>query len=62
MTSDHKLEYCRLVIFDKCNMNYLIDTDADISVIPPQLNVKAVKSNEYTLYAANGTAIDTFGS
>lgn len=42
--------------------NFLIDTGADISVIPPTGNDKNNRSCQFTLFAANGSTIKTYGS
>lgn len=42
-------------------MCFLIDTGADVSVIPNRLINKRVKCTNFKLYAANGSVIDTFG-
>lgn len=53
----------RLCIQDKSSgLRYLIDTGANVSVIPISNRLRAnIKCNEYKLYAANGTAIKTYG-
>lgn len=51
----------RLIIYDQqTNLRFLIDTGADISVIPPQLKDRK-KQSDIKLYAANGSKIDTYG-
>lgn len=52
----------RLFVTDKStSISFLIDTGADLSIIPP--NSKECKNiSEYKLYAANGTTIKTYGS
>ncbi|UYV74022.1 hypothetical protein LAZ67_11001862 [Cordylochernes scorpioides] len=51
----------RLFVKDKeTGLQFLIDSGADVSVIPP--TDKDVPSNELLLYAANGSKIVTFGS
>lgn len=54
----------RLVITDKFkNTHYLIDTGADISAIPPPKSQKiSLIPQDYILYAANGTQINTYGN
>lgn len=42
-------------------MSFLIDTGADVSVVPYKLLNKRVKCTDFKLYAANGSVIDTFG-
>ncbi|KMQ86124.1 gag-pol polyprotein, partial [Lasius niger] len=52
----------RLIVFDKSSgLNFLIDTGADVSLIPKELVSKAQVSS-FKLYAANGTKINTYGS
>lgn len=53
----------RLFIFDKLTgISFLIDTGADISVLPPNfIESKKIKAIENQLFAANGTSITTFG-
>lgn len=66
-TNDNSSEQCvifRLCIWDQTNnWNYLIDTGADISVVPRKLcsksNVDIIRIPR--LYAANGTKIETYG-
>ncbi|UYV84724.1 hypothetical protein LAZ67_X003220 [Cordylochernes scorpioides] len=51
----------RLFVEDKeTGLQFLIDSGADVSVIPP--TDKDVPSNELLLYAANGSKIVTFGT
>lgn len=51
----------RLFITDRISQkNFLIDTGADVSVIPVSLAEKRNKSN-FTLCAANGAPIATYG-
>ncbi|GBM66744.1 Retrovirus-related Pol polyprotein from transposon 297 [Araneus ventricosus] len=40
---------------------FLIDTDADISVIPPSTSKQHCQKSKLQLFAANGTEIPTFG-
>ncbi|XP_055932984.1 uncharacterized protein LOC129963005 [Argiope bruennichi] len=42
-------------------LNFLVDTGADVSVLPKHYAPKAAPSNELLLIAANGTKIPTFG-
>ena len=42
--------------------NFLIDTGADISVIPPNYKEKCHAPCPFTLHAANGSQIKTYGS
>ena len=54
---------CRLFVRDTLNnLNFLVDTGADVSVLPFTLFDKNPKNINYCLSAANGTQIDTFGS
>ncbi|XP_044740076.1 uncharacterized protein LOC123301404 [Chrysoperla carnea] len=51
----------RLFIFDRSNAyNFLIDTGADINVLPAKNKVYNAPA-EFKLYAANGTTINTYG-
>ena len=53
---------CRLVVHDKSSKkNFLIDSGADISVLPPTYNDR-FSSSKSTLFAANGSEIKTFGN
>ena len=53
----------RLYIEDKrSGLKFLIDTGADVSIIPPSLKDKFLIMDEIKLYAANGTKINTYGS
>lgn len=55
-------EIFRLLINDKkSSYHYLIDSGADVSVIPPQRKEKINSSHSQKLYAANGSEIKTFG-
>ncbi|KAL1518322.1 hypothetical protein ABEB36_001961 [Hypothenemus hampei] len=53
----------RLVVLDRAGMlKFLIDTGADVSVIPNSKSGRYVRpATSFKLYAANGSAIDTFG-
>lgn len=53
----------RLCVLDRnSKLKFLIDTGANVSVIPvAKMNVKKLASDEYKLYAANGTEIETYG-
>lgn len=52
----------RLFIRDKGNdFNFLVDTGADLSVLPPPPNRKITPS-EIKLFAANGSVINTYGT
>jgi len=51
----------RLIIFDKTsNLNFLIDTGADISLLPKKVLFKPLPIN-LKLFAANDSQIDTYG-
>ena len=51
----------RLLVYDKnLNAEFLIDTGADISVLPAK-NFSKRKPAEYKLFAANSTTINTYG-
>ena len=61
--SSNQLHNCRLFVRDTLNnLNFLVDTGADVSVLPHTLFTKGTKSINYCLSAANGTHIDTFGT
>lgn len=52
----------RLFLTDKSSKTqYLIDTGADLSILPASFNHKIRKPDAYTLFAANGTPIKTYG-
>lgn len=52
---------CRLFVYDRKSMrSFLVDTGAEISVVPP-LN-KENKPTFFKLYAANNTKINTYGN
>lgn len=52
---------CRLVIRDKySNLEFLVDTGAEVSVIPPTRADEA-KQSDFQLFAANGSPIKTYG-
>lgn len=62
-TFDHGPQISRLYVTDKSSgRDFLIDTGADISVIPPTSREKGNTSGLYKLYAANGSQIKTYGS
>lgn len=42
-------------------MRFLVDSGADVSIIPPPKNCKKDMSSHFKLYAANGTEIATYG-
>lgn len=51
----------RLCVLDKnSGLKFLIDTGANVSVIPVT-NCKNIACDKYKLYAANGTEIRTYG-
>lgn len=52
---------CRLAIRDKySNLEFLVDTGAEISVVPPRKSDQN-KTSAYKLFAANGSTIKTYG-
>ena len=54
---------CRLFVKDKKNrLLFLIDTGADVSVIPKTCSKFFKLNNDFHLTAANGTVIKTYGS
>lgn len=58
----HQASINRLMITDQqSNRNYLIDTGADVSVIPATPQDLTNSPYTTTLYAANGTRIKTYG-
>lgn len=63
-TANHRIQLSRrLFIKDKNNkFNFLIDTGADLSVIPHTIYRNISKDPVSVLSAANGTSINTFGS
>lgn len=57
-----KMPSTRLFITDTTtNIEYLIDTGADISIIPATAKQKLNKPDDYKLYTANSTTINTYG-
>ena len=59
--SDRRLN--RIVLADRSSkLQFLIDTGADISVIPKTKIASSQVQNNLMLYAANGTKIQTFGT
>lgn len=53
---------CRLFLTDAAtNTKYLIDTGADVSILPASFKLRLKPSDSYTLFAANGTPIRTYG-
>lgn len=62
-TVDRGTKISRLYISDKISGNiFLIDSGADISVIPPNHKEKSYPPCNFNLFAANGTPIKTYGS
>ncbi|GBO28084.1 hypothetical protein AVEN_171904-1 [Araneus ventricosus] len=54
---------CRLVIHDgPSGLNFLVDTGADISVVPPSSAERCKPKSLLNLLAANGTKINTYGT
>ncbi|GBM84476.1 hypothetical protein AVEN_192189-1 [Araneus ventricosus] len=54
---------CRLVIHDRpSGLNFLVDTGADISVVPPSSEERCKPKSLLNLLAANGTKINTYGT
>lgn len=52
----------RLSVTDvNSGLNFLVDTGANVSVIPPSRKNRAFPDNKYKLYAANGSEIKTYG-
>lgn len=55
-------QVARIIVADhNTKIKFLVDTGADVSVIP-RLNKDNNVNREFTLYAANGTEIHTFGT
>lgn len=53
---------CRLFVHDRStNQKFLIDTGSDLSIISASNSEKKKQSNDFKLFAANGTPIATFG-
>lgn len=53
---------CRLFVKDKLsNRDFLIDTGADVSVIPPSFKTSKTSDCGIKIFAANGSSIRTFG-
>lgn len=62
-TVDLGTKVSRLYITDRSSGNdFLIDTGADISVVPPNHKEKRCPPCNFNLLAANGTPIRTYGS
>lgn len=57
----HNLIASLTIIDTNTNAKFLIDTGADISVLPPRPADKRNKYNKTKLYAANGSVISTYG-
>lgn len=57
-----EISNCRLIVIDSCSTKrqYLVDTGAEISVVPPTSSEKKFKT-DFKLYAANATPIETYG-
>ncbi|GBM30905.1 hypothetical protein AVEN_9789-1 [Araneus ventricosus] len=54
---------CRLVIHDRpSGLSFLVDTCADISVVPPSSAERCKPKSLLNLLAANGTKINTYGT
>lgn len=52
----------RLFIFDKqSKIQFLIDSGADVSIIPASIYRKTKQPDTYKLFAANNTTINTYG-
>jgi len=52
----------RLFVTDKVSkQQYLVDTGSDLCVFPHKLLLGRRERTDYTLYAANGTSIPTYG-
>lgn len=62
MTADDSVLVSRLFVFDrKSGFKFLVDTGASISIFPRDPNIHTTPSQEFFLYAANGTKILTYG-
>lgn len=63
MTTDSIEEISsRLYVFDRStNRSYLIDTGADVSVVPKKFYREYNSKSSFQLFAVNGSNIDTFG-
>mgnify|MGYP004574948059 CR=1 FL=1 len=60
--ADYSTRIARLLVADKKTaMSFLVDTGADVSVLPPRFTDKKIKPSFTKLFAANGTAIKTYG-
>nr|CTR11708.1 unnamed protein product [Calliphora vicina] len=62
--SDDQVNSCRLFVKDNASKKcFLIDTGADVSVIPPSFHIPINSSNlGIKIFAANGSQIRTFGT
>lgn len=61
-TSDTGPANSRLILYDQLSRaHYLIDTGADISVIPPSLLDLRKRTSAFNLVAAKGSSIPTYG-
>ncbi|XP_055308133.1 uncharacterized protein LOC129572209 [Sitodiplosis mosellana] len=53
----------RLFIIDrKTNLKFLVDTGADFSILPASFFKEKLKPTNYSLFAANGSLIKTYGN
>lgn len=60
---DAGIKSSRLFITDRnTKLKFLIDTGADISVLPKSFNTAGVHASKYVLFAANGTPMSTYGN
>lgn len=52
----------RLFVRDKCSgLNFLVDTGAEVSVVPPGNSKDVTNNNTLQLFAVNGSKIKTYG-
>lgn len=62
VTDEGGLKLCRLILRDNSsNQQFLVDTGADVSVIPASIRQKRSGPQPLELQAANNTTIKTFG-
>lgn len=62
VTDEGGLRLCRLFLRDgSSNQQFLIDTGADVSVIPASNKIKRTEAKSLELQAANNTTIKTYG-
>ncbi|XP_055915592.1 uncharacterized protein LOC129948551 [Eupeodes corollae] len=62
MTVNDSQTSSRLFITDKTSkLQFLVDTGSDVSVFPHTGSRQKSKPSDYTLFAANGTPIPTYG-